>query len=209
MPRVKLIDKRSSPSQPFLRDSPPSSVPGHGWKGMINLSAAPLLFSVSHTGLPLSSLSFLLSLSLCPCSFSCSISSHPLPDSLRLFFYLSHLHFVHFQSLVGWHACFFLHMYRTCTWQTADIWGSVFCSFLRARPLFLHWASLTPSLSKNQNTSAATQSWGALSPTITGCFSRLPGRGCRITPRSVKRPLKSAQLHVSRRVPSGVILSQE
>lgn len=108
MPRVKLIDKRSSHSQPFLRDSPPSSVPGHGWKGMINLSAAPLLFSVSHTGLPLSSLSFLLSLSLCPCSFSRSISSHPLPDSLRLSFYLSHLHFVHFQSLVGWHACFFL-----------------------------------------------------------------------------------------------------
>lgn len=63
---------------------------------MINLSAAPLLFSVSHTGLPLSSLSFLLSLSLCPCSFSRSISSHPLPDSLYLSFYLSHLHFVHF-----------------------------------------------------------------------------------------------------------------
>lgn len=63
---------------------------------MINLSAAPLLFSVSHTGLPLSSLSFLLSLSLCPCSFSRSISSHPLPESLYLFFYLSHLHFFSF-----------------------------------------------------------------------------------------------------------------
>lgn len=50
MSRYKLTDKKSSPPlpfhSPFLPDSPPLSVPGHGWKGMINLSAAPLLLVI-------------------------------------------------------------------------------------------------------------------------------------------------------------------
>lgn len=123
---------------------------------MINLSTVVLLFSVSHTGLPLSS----------ACLLSRSISSHPLLDSLYLLVYLFHLHslfppYVPITIIISCHWRVSTPAFScTCTVHAHDRkqgFEQVSCSLcLRARPLFLHGVSLNLSLSKNEN-SAETQ----------------------------------------------------